>query len=258
MRRGNRGEFGRHRHQRPRQDVGDHQIVRRGGVDIGVARAVGDEQRHRVRGDAVQRGILARHIDRDGIDVGRDDQRVGPQFDCGKGKQAGAGADVDRAGEGLARHRQAIEHGEATAGRAVMTGAEGLPRIDQESAPPRRRRDGVRAGVDDEAAFADRLQSRLAHRDPILVAQLRDHRIVAARARHQGVDRREHRRVGLMLDIGVEPPAFDVVLDLFGGHQHGIDREIGRAVDRLRLGAGAGQGDPPARAVGLSGHRRLH
>ncbi len=124
--------------------------------------------------------------------------------------------------------------------------------IDQKGARPRGSIGRVSACVHDEPPFPDRLQPFLAHRDPIGGRQRFDDGRDIGRAGYQGAQRRQHRAVGLALGISVEPPALDVVLDLFGSHQHGVDREISRGIDGFGLSARAGQRCFPT--VRLSGH----
>src|SRR3546814_8272904 len=77
------------------EDVGDDQIIPRAAQDQRVGGAVSDRQREPAdaepQGHAVRLGILRRHVDGDGIDVGRGRISTRPQVHAGEGEQAGAG-----------------------------------------------------------------------------------------------------------------------------------------------------------------------
>ena len=169
----------------------------------------------------------------------------------GERQHAGSRTHIDDIAELLLG--QAIQHRETPARRGVMTGAERTSRVDQQRPPALRRRRRMGAGVNHEAAFADRLQTFLRQGHPILRAERLHLCRRALGAGHQRTDRRQHGLIRFVLCIGIEPPAFDIVFHLFGGHQHGVDRQVVSGVNRLRLRARARQGYAPA----VSGHSLL-
>ena len=81
---------------------------------------------------AIDRRIVARDVDRDRVDVGRDALRLGPQRQRGKSEQAGARADVGDIGEARAVALEPVERREAAAGGRMLAGAEGEAGVDLE------------------------------------------------------------------------------------------------------------------------------
>ena len=81
---------------------------------------------------AIDRGIVARDVDGDRVDVGGDAFRLRPQRQRGKGEQPGAGADVGNVGEERAVAFELVERLEAAAGGRVLAGAEGEAGVDLE------------------------------------------------------------------------------------------------------------------------------
>ena len=145
--------------------------------------AVGDREQQLARAVAelhvVDRGIVARHVDGDGIDVGGDAARLRPQRQRGKGEQAGAGADVGNVCE--ARNRFAASKSSASRQPAVVAcwpvpkaRPASISKLIASAAGRVRRR------VDEEAAGADRLQARLAHRHPVGFGEAFDLRLAGA------------------------------------------------------------------------------
>ena len=151
--------------------------------------------------------------------------------------------DVDDVVETPVRHP--IQHRKTSRGGRMMPRPERLPCLDKESAPARRRRDRMRAGVHDETPLGDRLQPLLAERHPILVLQLFGHGWRTSGTRHQRTNRGDRLRRGLRLEIGVEPPMFAVIFLDFGRHQHDALGDILGGIDRLGFGAGTRQAHFP-------------
>ncbi len=75
----------------------------------------------------------------------------------GDGEHAGAGAEVERAGE-AARAHQAVEDDQRAGRGRMVAGAEGLARVDPNRDPSPRDAVAVVAAVDEEAAGRDGLQ----------------------------------------------------------------------------------------------------
>src|SRR5207342_2638036 len=126
--------------------------------------------------------------------------RLGPQLQRCESEQAGARSDVGNIREPPAFTLQSIERCEATAGCRMLASAEGEAGVDLEI-------DAVRFGsvgwcVNGEAARADRLQPRLAHRHPIVLSQLLEARRPVAEV-GQGRNLMPGR---FMLEIGVKKP----------------------------------------------------
>ena len=126
--------------------------------------------------DLVDRGIVASDVDGDRVDVGRDALRIGPQRQCGEGQQSGPGADVGDIAESRSVAFEPVERGQAPAGRRVLPGAEGEARVDLDGNLFGRHRTAMRRGMHIETSGTDRLESRLAHRYPVGLAQLLDAR----------------------------------------------------------------------------------
>src|SRR5689334_20503871 len=118
---------------------------------------------------AIDRCIVARDIDRDGIDIGRDTFGVGPERQGGEGEQARTRADVRDVREALPA-LQLVERGETACGGRVLARSESEARVDLEVDRVGMGRVGWR--MDMETAGADWLQTRLAHRHPIGLAEL--------------------------------------------------------------------------------------
>ena len=101
-------------------------------------------------------------------------------------------------------------------------------------------------GVDGEAAGADRLKPRLAHRHPIGFAKLLEPGRAVAERGHRA-DLIGGRR---MLEIGMDQPVVGPGFIGFVGDQHrgtfGEGRELAHRADLLALGAVARDRDSPA------------
>ena len=120
--------------------------------------------------------IVGGDVDRDRVDVGGDALGLWPQRQRGEGEQAGAGADVGDVGEALAGDLEPVERGEAAGGGVMLAGAEGEPGVDLEGDRALGHGVAMGRGVDEEAPGADRLEPGLAHRHPIILAEMLDRR----------------------------------------------------------------------------------
>ena len=163
--------------ERPEQDVGENQIIRCMRADRPRADAVRLEHRHQMA-RAVVPHIVARGLHREGIDVGRAYARMqgAGGGDC---QHAGTGADIEDARRSLRSHLRVpgdelmlahrlahrIERQQATARRAMVTGAEGERRFDLDADAVERNAAAVMGAVHDETAGLDRPQTgeTLAH-----------------------------------------------------------------------------------------------
>ncbi len=116
-RRGCRDEIFGQLDQRPGEDVGDEEVERRARRQRRMRHAVGDRQREfappLAKRHPVQHGIVASDVDADGIDVGGDRQRLGPQRHCAERQQPGTRADIGDPLKALAAARHAVERREA-------------------------------------------------------------------------------------------------------------------------------------------------
>ena len=150
--------------QRPEQNIGEDQIVRRragdsAGIDAGRA-----HERERA-GNAIEPRIGARGLDGDTVDIAGDDAR--PQYFRRRDRQhAGAGADVEHSPR-PPPFRQIIERQQASARGAVMAGAEGQRRFDLDAEVVGPHPHTVMRAVHEEAAGAHRLQTAETLRHPI-------------------------------------------------------------------------------------------
>ena len=82
----------------PARMLAIEEVERRARRQRRMRHAVGDRQREfaplLAKRQTVQRGIIASDVDADGIDVGGDGHRFGPQRHCAKRQQPGARADI--------------------------------------------------------------------------------------------------------------------------------------------------------------------
>ena len=123
-----------------------------------------------ILGDAIDARIGARRRYRARIDIAcdhRPPQRLGGS----DGQHARTGADVEHGAPGAARAavplRDAIEREQATAGTAVMAGAEGEPRLDLNSNTVDANAGAVMRPMHDEATGLDRLEAFEARAHPV-------------------------------------------------------------------------------------------
>jgi len=130
------GKARRELDQRSGQYVGDDQVERRARGEHWRVRAVRDREQDFAGAvaelDPVDRRIVARDVDRLGVDVGGDAARLRPQRQRGEGEQAGAGADVGDIGEALTIALELVERFEAARGGRMLAGAEGEAGVDLE------------------------------------------------------------------------------------------------------------------------------
>ena len=194
--------------------------------------------------DAVDRRIVTRDVDGDGIKIGRDALRLRPKRQRREGEQTRAGADVSDVAEVRASALEAIEGFKAAAGRRVLPGPKGEARVDFEAdavqlGRPRRR-------VDIEPPSADRLQAGLAHRYPIGFAKLLHLRAPTAQARQRGKIVCAWR----VVEIGVDQPFVGLRgIGLVGdenGRTLAAAKEVAWLRDGLGLRAVAGNRRAPA------------
>src|SRR4029453_12342665 len=108
--------------------------------------------------------------------------RFGPQGQRGEGQQAGAGADVGDVGELPPVPLEAVESLETARSGRVLAGAERQAGVDLECDAAARIRPAVGRRVQEKEAGPDRLQPRLAHRHPIVLAELLELGLAAAEA----------------------------------------------------------------------------
>ena len=131
------------------------------------------ERRPRRGADERQGGIdariLARHRDRDGIDV-RGGDGTAPQLRRRDGEQAGAAAEIEDILEATP-FRKIAKDAKTEGGGLVMAGAEGKSRLDADGDDAGRHAAPVMRAMDEEAPGAHRRQSFLAQRDPVGVGQ---------------------------------------------------------------------------------------
>ena len=200
--------------------------------------------------DAVDRGIVARDVDRLAVDVGRDAPGFRPQLERRECQQPGAGTDVGDVGEARAPALELVERGETAAGGRMLPGPERKPGVNLEIDPAAVGRIG--RCVNGKAAGADRLQPGLAHRHPILLTELVDLRRPAAEAGQQ----RDLIIARMVLEISVDEPIVGFARLRLVSDQHG--RVIARE-QFARVGKGFGLGsrtrnrDAEAHGVGGAG-----
>ena len=113
---------GRQRTQGEREDVGEDEIVWSAIAQSGMLKAGRRHRAHPWR-DAVENGVGARGLNRNGVDVARD-HRLAQRLCGGDGQHAGAGANVQN-GIGAAALEDIIEHQQAAARGAVVAGSKG-------------------------------------------------------------------------------------------------------------------------------------
>ena len=101
---------------------------------------------------------------------------LGPQRQRGEGEQAGAGADVGDVGEVRAVAFQPVERREAAGGGRVLAGAEGEAGVDLEADRARRPARGAVGVWTKKRPARIGSQARLAHRHPVVLAELLDRR----------------------------------------------------------------------------------
>ena len=212
--------------QRPGQDIGENQIVRRASRKGGGVEAI---RRHCVdqRTAAIGDGIFAGDADRDRIDVGRRNAPV-PQFGRADGQQPCAAAEVEHIGITPPPGKFA-QRGKTERGGFVMAGAEGKPGFDAHRDNAIGHLAPVVGAIDEEAARAHRRQAFLREADPVRIRQQGDMHGAAGQPgkqiaiRRGGIKRLHHR-------IGGER--------VFG-NQHGLRRgaefESGRNIGRFRF-----------------------
>src|SRR6185437_4161907 len=120
-------------------------------------------------GDAIQLGVLARHLDRIGVVVAAQ-YRALPELGHGNRKDAAAAADIDRIVRlGRIESRQ---HFQAAASRRMRARAEGEAGVDLERQQAGGRRIGDVRGMDPEGPDGERLEGALVLRHPIDVGQV--------------------------------------------------------------------------------------
>ena len=163
---------------------------------------------------AIDRGIFARDVDRYSVDVGGDAFRFRPQRKRCEREQAGAGADVGDVPEPRPLELEFIERCQAPAGRCMLPRAERERGIDFEIDTSRVGQMGWR--VDREAAGTDRLKTGLAHRHPILFAELLD----LGRSRTE--PRQDHDLLAdrMMIEISVDHPLVRLCFVRLVGDEH--------------------------------------
>jgi hypothetical protein len=165
--------------QRPQQDIGEDQAKRRPRAEPAAGHAVSLHNLDHSAG-AIKPRVGARSLHRAGIDVGC--QHRLPQGPRGRdGEHARTGAEVEdparRRSSGAlgtvhgtmpaAHFADAIEREQASAGGAMMAGAERQRRLDLDADGINRDAKAVMATVDDEAAGSDRRQASEAPAYPI-------------------------------------------------------------------------------------------
>jgi len=120
-----------------------------------------------IAGDAIDARIGARRRHRARIDIACD-HRPPQRLGCSDGEHAGSGADVEHGAACAApRLRDAVEREQATAGTAVMAGAEGEPRLDLNGNAVDPNAAAVMRPMHDEATGLDRLEAFEARAHPV-------------------------------------------------------------------------------------------
>jgi hypothetical protein len=144
-----------------------------------------------------------------------------------------------------------VERLEAAGGGRMLAGTEGQSGVDLEIDPIGIGRVGRR--VDMEPSGADRLKARLAHRHPILLAELLDLR----RARAEDSQDRHLLTVRVMVEIGMDQPFVGLGGIGLVGDEHrrivGAVESIFRIDDRLALRARTWNRDPEAHGLAVGG-----
>ena len=115
----------------------------------------------------IDRGIVARHVDGDRVDVGRDAFRTRPKRERREGEQTGSRSNVGDVGESLAGHGKPVECIEAARCGRMLASAERETRIDLEIDRVGGPVGVVHRRMDEEAAGTDRLKALLAPGHPI-------------------------------------------------------------------------------------------
>ena len=179
--------------------------------------------------DIVDRRIVARDVDRDRVDIGRDAFGSGHSVSAAKASRpVPVPMSAMFANSRPSRSRISSAQGSRRwlhAGRSQTRGW----RRSRNVTPPGAMAVGGR--VDEEAAGADRLQPGLAHRHPVRLAELLDARIAAAEPGSVG-DRLGGR---LVIEIGMDQPFVGLRLVGLVGHQHRWIGAVGEQVSSAAI-----------------------
>ena len=161
------GEFD----QRAFQDIGEHQVEGRGFSQTRMPETGGLQAFDAVR-QAVDLRIGPRHINRHFVDVRRDDRiRIDPR---GGHRQHGrAAADICHVQRDEALIHQPVQRPQAAQRCAMVSGAKGHRRFDQQGNPARRHLVGVVAAVNEEPPGFHRRQLAAHLGDPVDLWQFR-------------------------------------------------------------------------------------
>ena len=133
---------------------------------------------------AIGASILHRDIDRDRIDVGRQNL-VAPQLGGADRQQAGAAAEVEHVAIAVAA-REIAQGGEAQRRGLVMAGAERHAGLDPHRDDAVRHLAGIVRAINEEASGADGRQTFLGEADPILIGEGLDRDGAADKRREEG------------------------------------------------------------------------
>jgi hypothetical protein len=228
------GERGGEPLERAGQDVGEHHVEAAGPVGQGVAHARRGVEAH-VGPEPVEPGIAAGGRHRLRIEVSGHHRRV-QRLGGGKAQDTRARADIEdprRAPLLQFGHQgpQAAERG------AVVAGAEGERRLDLDGEVVGPDLIPVVAAMDEEASGADRLQPLQRGAHPVLLVDGLEGGLVRLRADHRADQVADHLRVGLLREVGFQPPRAGLL------HLEGGDRRL-HGIEHLaqKLGHGASGG----------------
>lgn len=200
-----------------REDVGYDEVV----TAIPAMRTGTNSVRHpqcHAPGRSVAPRVRRSDTNRVRIGIDGIDKRLRQGAGHGNGKHAGAAAEIEHAPESLPA-RKPLDGEQAAEGRGMVSGAEGLARIDLDRVRAACDPPPIVAAVDHEAACAHGRERRLRQRHPVLVWNPFNPEIRKLVPNEGAQLQRDGTGVGLVVVVGLEPPAA-----LRGKERHGLSR----------------------------------
>ena len=169
----------------------------------------------------VGRKVRLGHFDRHRVDIAGDDPR-GKHARGGHRQHGCAAADIGHAVRPRAVRQQPVERAQTAQRGAVMSGAKGHGRLDQERDGVIGDLVGVMAAVEKKAPRHDWRQIAAHARDPILIRHVRQQKIGRVM---DGGKHGKSGHIGWVGEVAANLPDVGAILDLEGAHADGFGHE---------------------------------